>query len=380
MRQIDSAETFGNPEANWGTRSRLPALRILFVARNHLPHVGGAEISTHHLALALRASGHEVQLSVAQRRRSPSGLMDDLAGRITRVTRRHFDDSLGYPTIRSIAPLEIVEAVAREVRPDIVVVTGTDPAFAIAALRRLERWPTALYVRGASCVPYVLAGAHYDIVIANSPFICRSVQNLGVDALFLPSVFPSDAYRVDTTREKVLFVNPIPKKGVDIALRLAADRPDIPFVFNLSWRMKRSDFHALQRLTRTIPNIELRTATNDPAELYRDARLVLVPTQWPEAWPRVISEAQLSGIPAVAGLVGGVPESMGEGGILVTPPSSRSAWEAGLSQLWDDDARYGSSSEAALEHIKRPEMSPAAIVSGFEAMARRAIESHKSCQ
>ena len=85
----------------------------------------------------------------------------------------------------------------------------------------------------------------------------------GVKATFLPSIFPADDYRLAPTRHKVLFVNPIPKKGVEVALYLAERRPDIPFVFNLSWRIAPGALRHLRRQVRRIGNIELRKATHD---------------------------------------------------------------------------------------------------------------------
>ena len=355
------------------------SLRLLFITRNHLPHVGGAEISTHHLALALVASGHEVRLITQLRQRSAAGVFDRAVSSMTGRSPARVQTTLGYPVTRAIHPLTSLEDACRDLQPDAVMVTGTDPSFAMSVLQRTERTPSVLYIRGAHAVPFVLSGVHYDVVVANSPFIATSVRNLGVDATFLPSVFPRDIYRVSTTRERVLFVNPIPKKGVDIALFLASQRPDIPFVFSLSWRMKRRTLRQLHKMTRQLGNVEVRTATHDPTELFRDARLVLIPTRWPEAWPRVASEAQISGIPVIGSHVGGIAESIGRGGLVVKPPHSRAAWLEALSQAWDDPGCYERLTREALRHSRRPEMTVDGVVRRFEGLVRSAIERHVEC-
>ena len=66
------------------------------------------------------------------------------------------------------------------------------------------------------------------------------------------------------------------------------------------------------------------------AREYAQARILLVPSVWEEAWGRVVTEAQLSGIPVLASAIGGLPESVGPGGILVPPGSDVEVWDAHL--------------------------------------------------
>jgi glycosyltransferase involved in cell wall biosynthesis len=354
-------------------------ISVLFVSKNHLPHIGGAEISTHHLAYALASSGHRVHVVTQVRRRSALGVFDVVIGRITKRSLTHVDSSLGYRVVRSVTPLQVLRSVCCSLNPDAIVVTGTDPAFAVSVLERTADWPSILYLRGAHSVPFVVSGVHYDAVVANSPFIARAVRSLGVDAAFLPSVFPREVYRVTTTREKVLFVNPIPKKGVDIALYLAAKRPDIPFVFSLSWRMKRRALRRLRAKVRTFGNVEIRKATHEPAVLFRDARLIIVPTRWPEAWPRMASEGQISGIPVIGGNVGGIPDSVGPGGIIVDPAHSAPAWLEALAHIWDDEDHYRQLAQTAAQHSRRDELAVDGVVRRFEALVRNAIKEHSAC-
>lgn len=96
--------------------------------------------------------------------------------------------------------------------------------------------------------------------------------------------------------------------------------------------------------------------------VYRDAKLVLVPSRCAEGWGRVVSEAQVSGIPALASNLGGLPESVGRGGILVDPAAGIDEWERALARLWDDDREYERLAESAREHSLRPEFHAAAIV------------------
>ena len=135
----------------------------------------------------------------------------------------------------------------------------------------------------------------------------------------------------------------------------------------------------LRRKTRTLGNVEIRKPTHDPSVLFRDCRLLLVPSQWDEPWARVVSEAQISGIPAIASRAGGLPESVGTGGILVSPRDSGQAWLTALSTAWDDEDRYKQLSAAALQHSRRPEITTDVVLERFEGLLRQAIESHRAC-
>ena len=111
-----------------------------------------------------------------------------------------------------------------------------------------------------------------------------------------------------------------------------------------------------------------------PSRLFRDCRVVLVPTQIPEAWCRVVSEAQVSGLPSVASSLGGLPESVGPGGILVAPPSSKQAWSEALAAIWDDHDRYEELSKRALDHSHRSEIAVDSVVRHFEGLVAQAID------
>jgi glycosyltransferase involved in cell wall biosynthesis len=98
-------------------------------------------------------------------------------------------------------------------------------------------------------------------------------------------------------------------------------------------------------------------------DVYRHAKVVLVPSRWAEAWGRVVSEAQVSAIPALASGIGGLPESVGEGGILVDPHAALDEWERGLARLWDDEAEYARLAELARQHSRRPDFRPEVLAS-----------------
>ena len=66
-----------------------------------------------------------------------------------------------------------------------------------------------------------------------------------------------------------------------------------------------------------LPNVVWQAATSNISEVYRKARVLLVPSQCDRAFARVIREAQYAGIPALASLRGGIPEVVGDAGVLL---------------------------------------------------------------
>jgi glycosyltransferase involved in cell wall biosynthesis len=76
-------------------------------------------------------------------------------------------------------------------------------------------------------------------------------------------------------------------------------------------------------------NVTLHPPTRDMRPLYARARLLLAPSQWEEAWGRVATEAQVSGIPVLASNRGGLPEAVGNGGILLPADAPGNEWARG---------------------------------------------------
>ncbi len=90
--------------------------------------------------------------------------------------------------------------------------------------------------------------------------------------------------------------------------------------------------------------------------VYGRCKILLAPSRWEEAYGRVASEAQLSGIPVVASTRGGLPEAVGPGGILLDPQDMIPVWTATVRKLWHDQRHYAELSASAAAHAQRREM------------------------
>lgn len=166
-------------------------------------------------------------------------------------------------------------------------------------------------------------------------------------------------------------VNPDRMKGGAIALALAELRPDIPFELLECWPNNRL-LTEYRRRARAAANVTWRRPVSDMRDVYRSARLMLVPSQVEEAWGRVVTEAQISGIPVLASDIGGLPEAVGPGGILIAPDAPIAAWAAALASIWDDEQNYQRLVAAATEYSNRQEIAPGRTVADFlQALTRQ---------
>ncbi|MGH7046640.1 MAG: glycosyltransferase [Stellaceae bacterium] len=340
--------------------------RVLFAAtRVHVPQGGGgAERNTHELCRALQARGLVPAVWCGL---SPDRSWLSHANRLERFAlRRRFprDRGCGYAVFRG---WDWSEAAAAEVvtrfPADLAIIQMPQPEPLIRSLGRCGV-PSAVYVHEVETIDDLGALGRAGVrFLANSRFTAtRLREQCGIEAAVVrPLVEPED-YRVPTRRERVLFVNTVPRKGLEVALRLAWSRPDIPFDFVWNWILKPDRVAALAQQAAACGNISLHPPTRDMRPLYAAARILLAPSQWEEAWGRVATEAHVNGIPVLASDRGGLPESVGPGGILVPADAPHEAWLAALARLWDEPEAYAGYSAAARAYALRPEIQPSVIV------------------
>lgn len=347
-------------------------LRVLFASTHaYLPQrAGGIESSTHDLCVELSRLRDEPAVLA---RLDPAGwlaLVNRLRRKLPFGPTFPADRRMGYPVYRGWTPLKGAPEAVRRVQPDVVVVQGSGPVPLARAFLELEV-PTVLYLRD---VEFDRLGGELPadprlMVLANSKFTAECARReLSVRPHVVPPLIRPEAYRTSSHRDRVVFVNPHPFKGVEIAFALAERRPDVPFLFLESWHLHPDRKAEYQTRASALPNVEWSASVRDMREIYGQARLVLVPSSWEEAWGRVATEAQVSGIPVLASNRGGLPESVGKGGILVDPEAPLDEWEGALARMWDDPDTYEQLSAAALEHARRSEIQPRELVARFRGL------------
>jgi glycosyltransferase involved in cell wall biosynthesis len=360
-----------------------PAVRVLFVSGTS---VGGAARSTHELASALRERGHTVATLMrrddarwrTELHRRAVNLRVKTAGSpvarpvdlLTRALGRRLrtdpvaDPHAGHLAVR---PENALRRRVRAFRPDVVVVNSIDlPAWRQIHGDLFGRVPLVLYIREETGLLHLShSKLPPDLVLANADGHVQAARDLGHDARLVPSVVDCGTCQVESTRRVVLFVNPIPMQGVDVAIALARSRPDVPFAFVESWPLRESEWAELRAGVAECPNVELRRRVPDARTLLADASILLAPYRYPGR-SRVIAEAQCNGIPVLASDRYGPKEAVGPGGLVCDPDGPVEAWTAALSAMWDDTVTYDRLAAAAWEHSRRPEMQPTAVAQACE--------------
>ena len=339
-------------------------MKILVVSGNpHMPQFsGGVESTTHELALEMGRRGHPV--SVLCRLVDGGGWKTLFLRAMRKLSRQQFpaDRVLGYPVYRQWLVLPRIQDAVREIAPDVAIVQiGYRESVLLARELTACGVPVLFYLHNVEIEelggdPRTLSGVQF---IANSEFTSRRYKELfGIDSIVLPPTMRGEEYVSQRMPANVTFINPHPLKGRDIALDIAERCPEIPFTFIESWSLGPDHLAELRSRLAVLPNVTFQRRTKDMKGIYSKAKILLAPSVWEEAWGRVATEAQFSGIPVVASDIGGLPEAVGPGGVLLDPKGPIEPWVDAVKHLWGDDAFYRQKSEAALAYSKRPEISP----------------------
>ena len=338
-------------------------MKILFIAEQlYFPQLyGGVQTSTDELCHALIEKGHKVAVLV---KLMPGGLFA-LKSRVhMRINKRlsgcavSKDVALGYPVWRTWFPSDAVEYVAKKEGPDIIVVsTGQIVPLILAAKRTVIPILAQL-----NDVAFHMHGGRFDELgnmpcVANSNFTAEQYnRKYGIKSAVIYPFMSLEKYKAKSTKENVAFINPHPRKGLNIALQIAGLCPEIPFSFVEGWTLSTEQRQELRRKISSLPNVTFLRSQKDMRKIYGKCKILLAPSVCEETYGRVATEAQISGIPVVASARGGLPEAVGPGGILLDPDGPIDDWVKAVRKLWQDQRYYAELSAAAELYAERREI------------------------
>lgn len=348
-------------------------MKILFVSKYaYLPELlGGVERSTDMLATAMQRQGATVRVHAAVSYRTPGryrwipeAIWRRLMGeaRTPPVLGYH-----GYGVARSLHPHLTLADHVRRFKPDHVILTGGDRAAFLPVLDGMNTKITA-YVRdlGLLQTKEQIDAFKSASLISNSSYTANHLKEIGGrDSMILPPTLDWRDYAVDDCKpEAVLFINPKPEKGLEIVLRAAAALPDIPFLMVEGWTLPPKEREALHARLTKLPNVTLLPNQSDMRDVYRRAKILLAPSGtdpnylFVETWGRVATEAQASGIPVIATDRGGLPDSVGPGGILIAPDATQEVWNDTIQKVWTNAALMTELSDKAIKHARGDLLDP----------------------
>jgi glycosyltransferase involved in cell wall biosynthesis len=351
-------------------------MKILFVVNApYLPDsVNGAVLVADELAQVLVGRGEHVVVACQLSKRGFASFRLRAERKLLPGRRGRPDSVNGYPTFRDWNVTEAIDHALRPSRPDVAVIHAGEMKPAWMSLKR-HGVPVVCYHQSVARLHDPTFPEMHDVGhIAVSRFVGDRLVNLhGCHAkVVYPFVLPAK-YATRPSGSEVLFVNPIKAKGLDIALALAALRPDLRFRFIRCWPTSDAEERELKARIRPLPNVRLFPLTRDMRPHYKAARLVVVPSIVEEAFGRVVLEAQVNGIPALVSSQGGLPEALGMGGLAVGSDEEIGVWVRALGAILDDADAYRRFSEAARREGARREISPDFCCDQFLACLRERI-------
>lgn len=211
--------------------------------------------------------------------------------------------------------------------------------------RGMSRHESTRLLAPASAIVAVSADLAARIADRVSPRVAERIHVVenGVD---IEAFRPVD--RPPAGIPRVLFVGRVvPEKGPDVLLRAAAllDRPLEIVIVGSQGFDRGSPPSSYEQELRTLAARSPARVVFEPfvdreklPELLRTATLFVAPSRWAEPSGLTIGEALATGLPVVASDIGGIPDVVGDAGVLVSPDDVP-ALASALAALLEDRPR-----------------------------------------
>jgi LmbE family N-acetylglucosaminyl deacetylase len=186
-----------------------------------------------------------------------------------------------------------------------------------------ERFPTAR-TYGTLFPRYAKATSDMQVWVP-SHFIAKQIRTVwGREARISPNLFapvpetPLDGPDAlhDCKADRLTLINPHPSKGSAIFEALARHRPDWSYLTVDGWPDAGASVAESEAGCAAIKRLPFQA---DLTPVWRQTRVLVVLSLCAEAFGRVVIEAQSHGIPVIAHDIGGLPEAVGDGGLLLAP-------------------------------------------------------------
>jgi len=336
---------------------------------------GGAELSILFLLQELKRRGWQVEVFCSFFSQSSSYEMAcrQAMQRQNKSAILLVDNDLGFPCRRLIGDDSIGEkewrdrfaAHLKEFQPDIVLGYPT-PSCPLLNHALQQGYPCFFYAHNLAAFERKISFSPKLHIIANAPVTAAKYTKISNNEIGLVHVVVDrKSYEVPRRQKKyITFINPIPEKGIDIALKVARHLIDRPFLFVKGGWPGSGHFSSLNDEEK-LPNVDVWEYQHDMRSVYSVTDVLFMPSQFFETFGRVIVEAHINGIPVVAADVGGIAYAMGKGGILVRPKDDHAGYVKALEKLEKDRGLYRELSNTAVKNSKRPEFDPSVQVDNF---------------
>jgi glycosyltransferase involved in cell wall biosynthesis len=218
-------------------------------------------------------------------------------------------------------------------------------------------------------------------------------RRFGLDGFAIGKYVAPLAVPRDSEPEFVTFINPTPEKGATLFWRIAnmaaKSLPEARFLVVESRTTLQSVEQKLGLAFSSLNNVTRVGLQQDMGRIFGKTRVLIVPSLWHESGGRVAIEASSFGIPTVASRRGGLPEVLGNSGIVLDVderlvadhnalPQENDAlpWVEALRRLLTDAEFYEDRRQAALARWREhdPKLRIDKIVEKIESVIARVRE------
>jgi glycosyltransferase involved in cell wall biosynthesis len=215
-----------------------------------------------------------------------------------------------------------VRRIIRQFTPDWILVSSED--FGYQLLREAINMAAerVIYLaRTTQLLPFGPRAFHKSItatellsraraIVSVSRYVSDYISDFGgiaADTMPLPS-FGHGPFLTWPSSEDgaIVMINPCAVKGIAIFKELAEVEEHLNFAAVPTWGTTPEEIELLK----TINNVSIWEPATDIDDIFRNTRILLVPSLWDDAFPKVVIEAMLRGIPVIASDVGGIREAM----------------------------------------------------------------------
>jgi glycosyltransferase involved in cell wall biosynthesis len=332
---------------------------LIVVPKAFLPQLtGGLEISANEIAQLCIQQGFDVHVAAGS-----------LGGKVNRfferVRRKMFKAYSNTKVLNNITiynelwhPAGLSQLI-NKLKPQAILffTSGTDDVTKKIIETNL---PTAIFLYGVKMSPQLRTADSMKKCefICESNFIAMEAKSqLGVNTRKIGPVLLKEKYAVDVTGQKILVVNPNPKKGGEIILRIAKSMPHRNFLVVGGWQHEivNDENFDIESGLNLLENVERLPNVVDMRAIFEQSYCLLMPCVGREAYGRIAAEAQISGLPVIASSQGALVETVGEGGITIDYLSPIKTWVSILESLFCDPSLYAELSLLAKKESNKAE-------------------------
>ncbi len=183
-------------------------------------------------------------------------------------------------------------------------------------------------------------------LIANSDFTRDAIKetlNIDTEIIYPPLMFDCLLKKTNDfkNKKKITFINPIPEKGVDVALGIAKLLPEEEFLFVLGgWKTGQKNHNSIKEICVDIENIEVREYQYDLTQIFGETKLLIVPSQFLETFNRSVIEFGLMGIPALVSDRGNLKYTVDQIFLVVEDYKNPMAYVDKIKKILSDEIMY----------------------------------------